>query len=606
MADGDDIEQKIKLTWDDNAKKTAKNVDKLDSSIDKTTKSQKESTKATKKNKEGLDDLGGGIGNAIRGFKGLIKQAWLLVANPVGLIIAAIALALTGLFKAFTSTKAGAEKFDQIMAGIGATIDVLRDRVLKIAGAIAKFFSGDFAGALADGKAAVSGFGDEVAAEFRKAADATRSLQEVADAMRDLGVSRAKLNRDLVRAKEIINDETSSYNDKKIAIEEVQKAETEQTEKELANAQKKLDAIKVQNALSDSSSEDLQAQADAESALFNIQQKSAEDRVKNLLLIKKANNEEKTRLKELVIARDTANKERQKIVDEEQKETERIADLKLKTEESLQKSLEDLEDKTEEDKLQRRREREEARLEALAKEGVDTREALILNNELFNELEDELREKRKEENEEREATEREKKLEDEQKLADEQIRVDQAVFDQKKAIEEAKIGLLGKAVSLARAIFGKNKKLQKGVLLAENALGIAKTIISTQASNATAIAEGAALAIPSAGASVVAASALVTANTVSAGISIAGIIAATAAGLKELGGGSAGSASNIRRGGASSAPQVGFQASSENQIATTIAENTNDLPPVEAFVVESQVTTTQALARKKAEDNSFG
>jgi len=168
--------------------------------------------------------------------------------------------------------------------------------------------------------------------------------------------------------------------------------------------------------------------------------------------------------------------------------------------------------------------------------------------------------------------------------ADEQIRIDKAVFEQKKAIEDAKLGLLSRAVDLARGIFGKNKKLQKGVLLAENALGIAKTIISTQASNATAIAEGAALAIPTAGASVVAAGALVATNNISAGLSIAGIIAATAKGLKELGGGSAGSGAPARTAGASAAPQVGFQASSENQIATTIADNTNELPPIEAFI----------------------
>ncbi|MCP4608933.1 MAG: hypothetical protein GY845_09495, partial [Planctomycetes bacterium] len=274
--DNEDIEQKVKITYDTNAKKAAKDVNKLDDAIQDTTESQKESGKQTQKNKAGLEDLGGGIGGAIKGFKGLIKTMWALVANPVGLVITAIVLAVTTLFKAFTSTKEGAEKFDQVMAGIGATIDVLRDRVLKIAGAIAKFFSGDFAGAMEDGMAAVSGIGDEIAEEFKKAADATESLQRVEDAMRDLSVSRAKLNRDLVRAKEIIESETASYEEKKKAIAEVQKAETEQTEKELANAQKKLDAIKTLNALSDSGAEDLQAQADAEKALFEIQQKSAE------------------------------------------------------------------------------------------------------------------------------------------------------------------------------------------------------------------------------------------------------------------------------------------------------------------------------------------
>jgi hypothetical protein len=47
-------------------------------------------------------------------------------------------------------------------------MDVVRDRVLKVGGAIAKFFSGDFAGAFEDAKGAVSGIGDEIVAEAKK------------------------------------------------------------------------------------------------------------------------------------------------------------------------------------------------------------------------------------------------------------------------------------------------------------------------------------------------------------------------------------------------------------------------------------------------------
>src|SRR5690606_31107996 len=132
---------------------------------------------------------------------------------------------------------------------------VIRDRFLKMAGAVAKFRSGDFKGAMQEGKAALSGFGDEVATEGRKAAAATASLQEVEDAMRDLGVTRAKLNRDLAETKEIITDENASFADKKKAIDEVRKAEGDQTAQELMNAKKKLKAIQELNALSDTSDE---------------------------------------------------------------------------------------------------------------------------------------------------------------------------------------------------------------------------------------------------------------------------------------------------------------------------------------------------------------
>jgi hypothetical protein len=63
-----------------------------------------------------------------------------------------------------------------------------------------------------------------------------------------VGETRAKLNRDLAEAKEIITDETASYAEKK-AINDVRTAEGKQTEQELANAKRKLKAIQDLNAL---------------------------------------------------------------------------------------------------------------------------------------------------------------------------------------------------------------------------------------------------------------------------------------------------------------------------------------------------------------------
>ena len=76
-------------------------------------------------------------------------------------------------------------------------------------------------------------------------------------------------------------------------------------------------------------------------------------------------------------------------------------------------------------------------------------------------------------------------------------------------------------LSLLASLDEDNKALQAAAIIGTNAVGIAKTIITTQASNAATIAEGAALAIPTFGASVATAAGLVAANNISAGISIA-------------------------------------------------------------------------------------
>ena len=269
-----------------NIDQTTKQVDGLKNSVDNTNTSVKGFKKETDKiDTGGIDKMQGSIsslspalGKGISGVKALGSQLLILAANPVGAVIMAIVAGLTLLYKAFTSTKDGADKVSQVFSGLSAAVDVVRDRILKAGSAIVKFFSGDFKGALEDGKAAVSGFGDEVASEFKKAADATKQLQIVEDAFNKLSVSRARVNRDLATAKELLTDENASYEEKKKALEAIRKAEGEQTKQELDNARSKYNALKDLNALSDTSREDLKKEQDALADLYRLQEQSARDK----------------------------------------------------------------------------------------------------------------------------------------------------------------------------------------------------------------------------------------------------------------------------------------------------------------------------------------
>ena len=216
-----------------------------------------------------------GLDAAADGAAGFGKQLWLLVANPIVAIIAGIVAALALLYKAFTSTNDGADKMEQIMSGIGASIDVLRDRVLKVAGAISKFFSGDFKAALEEGRAAVSGIGQEIADEFAAAAQATKTLQDLEDSMREISVGRARLNRDLAQAKEVMNNADASFAERRAALNKVRAAESEQNKKELAQAQAEYEQQVKLNALSDTSDEDLDREAQLKAKLYNLEESSA-------------------------------------------------------------------------------------------------------------------------------------------------------------------------------------------------------------------------------------------------------------------------------------------------------------------------------------------
>lgn len=190
------------------------------------------------------------------------------------------------------------------------------------------------------------------------------------------------------------------------------------------------------------------------------------------------------------------------------------------------------------------------------------------------------------------ARDTEAKARREKEIADEQ-----AVADAKLAIQNAGIDNVSAGIGLLKGLFEKNKAIQKGLLIAENAAGIAKTIINTVAANAKAVA-----ASPLTGGQP-----WVTLNSVSAGIGIASSIAATVKGLSALGGGgNAGSSSGVPSGGSGGgAPAPSFNVvgnSGVNQIAETLGAQ----QPVQAYVVASNVTTQQSLDRNIVNNASLG
>lgn len=592
-----DIEQKIIIDYETNAEDTAKKVDTLVDAQDESAQAQQKATKSTKAQQEALGELSPALSNTVKGIQATGKALWALVANPIVATIALIVGGLYLLFKAFASTNDGADKLDQVMAGISATIDVVRDRILKVGDAIVKFFSGDFKGAIATGMEAVSGFGDEVSKEFNKAADATKALQEVEDAMRELGVSRAKLNRDLAESKEIITDETASYADKKKAIDEVKKAEALQTEQELSNAKKKLKAIQELNALSDTSDEDLQKEADARTALYNLEQKSAEDKRAIRKTEIRADKEELARLKELTDARNALYK------------------LRFDAEKKIIQDIQNLQDKTEESKLARQKQRDLDEIKALEQKGIDIRKLLVLNAEKYNILEDELKskraqeiieqdnlrdaqlkeadDKRRKEQSERDAEDGRLALEQAKYFSDEKIRIAEAEAQHQREIEALKRDVLMSGLDLVKNLFEKNKKIQKAVLITQGIIGLTDVTRDTIRGVSAELAKGVA-GIPTA--------VLIGAK---GAINAASIIASTAKGLQALGGGggiSGNSGGGSSGGGVSAAPQVQFQGSSENQISNAVNQSQQN---IQVTVLESDISNAQTKVKALVSENSI-
>ena len=183
-----------------------------------------------------------------------------------------------------------------------------------------------------------------------------------------------------------------------------------------------------------------------------------------------------------------------------------------------------------------------------------------------------------------------------------QKKIDNAktVADTEKAIQDAQFANLESGLSLVKDLAGDNNKIQAAALIAENAVGVAKTIINTQAANAAAIAKYA--AIPG---GLALSAAEIAANKLSAGISIATSVAATAKGLSTLkAGGSPTSGTSPSTAPASPSQPPSFNVvgqSGFNQVAGALGSQ----PPIQAFVVAGAVTNAQQLQNNTINQATF-
>ena len=597
----------------------------VDSNIDQTTQEVKQLNTAVQGVEKSASKMGSELGNtgkatqslgaiknvvtqlnpalagAESGFKSVLVQMWAMVANPIGAVIAALVLGLTALYKAFTSTDEGADKLEQMLSGLSNVLVVIRDRFLKFGEALSKFFSGDFSGAVKDARSAVSGVGDEIAAEFKKGAEAARLLQEVSDAMRDLKVARAELNKNLAESKELLSDENATYEQKRKAIEEIRKGEAQYTKDALDNARKRLRAAQLDRKAS--ADERLDAIAEAKAEILNLEAESSQ-------ILRSANKQQKQLNAQMAAdqkeAHDKMVARNKEISDARNKEIEQIKALKkaqlenvVALENEITKAVSDAKDKQSEFLVTKEQADITAvndkyfRLIELAKQQGRAQEELdALEIAQMNEVND-----IKLQGQDKYYADKKAKTD---KDAKDEIETAKAVADAKLAIQNATLDNISRGVNLLQSLGIKNKAIQKGLVIAENAAGIAKTIINTMAANAKAIA-----ASP-----LTAGQPFVTANTVSGAIGVATSIAATAKALSALGGGGGGA------GGGETIPTAGAGAGSAtpnfnvvgnsgvNQLAGALSNR--EQTPIKTYVVAQDVTSGQSLDRNAISSASLG
>jgi hypothetical protein len=166
----------------------AKRIKELNSEIDKNNKSIKDNSSALEKQRlnignytGALDKLIPGLGATVQGIGAMTKAAWAFVANPIGAILAALALILAAVTSWFRNSGDGADAFAKMMAKASAIVDVLIDRVSSLVRGLIAFASGDFGKGAEEMGKAFGGLGDELEREIKLAGELADALDALED-----------------------------------------------------------------------------------------------------------------------------------------------------------------------------------------------------------------------------------------------------------------------------------------------------------------------------------------------------------------------------------------------------------------------------------------
>jgi len=265
-----------------------------------------------------LEGLPGPIGGAVTSFK---TFSTVLKANPIGLVIAAVA----GLIAMLTKLQPVTDFINKSFAVLTSTLT---------------FFVNKVGGALGIIEKTNVGLGETV----RKTAQIADEEVRIRNAKRAQTVEEAKLNNEIARQRLIVADVTKSEEERLAAAQKVQeneekllKTRQDLAQKELKNAQDKLDLDKENIALQD---EVAQKQADffqAETDSFNfnrelVAQKGA---LQNAIAAEQKKNDD-----EAAARRKKAAEDEKKRLEEQRAAIESLAAARRDIDE---KSLQDLE-----------------------------------------------------------------------------------------------------------------------------------------------------------------------------------------------------------------------------------------------------------------------
>jgi len=294
--------------------------------VKKSTVAKKGNNKESKESIANFQFMGVSLNGVKKGFKQIIPTAKAMFGTiKAGIMstgIGALVLAVVALMQHFKRSEAGQEKFQRIMAAIGAVTSQVMDAFSDLGGIIIKTFKDplpamkefgkgllkflkDPTGATRDMfvKATISakGFVDETRKEVDALVEITKERQKAHHIDRKLKVARAKANREINDIRLQAEDREKFNATERIALlRKAQAIEEDITAKEIQSKKILVDALKSEMKQGHNNIEIKDKLAQIQADLINLETKKLRSQRLLQTQITTAVNEEKTQKQKLI------------------------------------------------------------------------------------------------------------------------------------------------------------------------------------------------------------------------------------------------------------------------------------------------------------------
>lgn len=328
MADELTLRLKVETTGTD------KKLEDVNQQLDKIKKNSKETADSF-----GLADTK--IGKMWTSFKDGASKGIQAMSSLKGAVIAtgigALILSVTALVMYFTKTERGAEKLKVIMAALGQVVNTVTDTIIKagetlakIGGIIGKIVSGNKS--LKDGFVeardaiksgakdigdAYSGMGDKIERAIVLAERENKMRKDLRQNM----VDDAKLEVEIARLRENVSDATLEASDRIAMLNKQQELQNALYDDEVKFAREAYEIQKERNALSESTQDDLDKEAQLLAELIKVEAKRSDEA---RAIVKKRSSLIEEEQREIA----KANEDRAKAAEDEAKRQEEITAIK--------------------------------------------------------------------------------------------------------------------------------------------------------------------------------------------------------------------------------------------------------------------------------------